>query len=111
MLETVASATPFLAQVIFTGSPGVGRLVARTAAVTLTPCVLELGGKDAAILCEDADLSAALPMVLRGTFQVGAQRACLLSLEGARCCTDCAVPAHPAPQNSGQNCVGIGGAA
>ena len=56
---------------IFTGSPGVGRLVARTAAATLTPCVLELGGKDAAILCEDADLPAALPMVLRGTFQVG----------------------------------------
>ena len=45
---------------------------------TLTPCVLELGGKDAFILCEDADMGVAVPTALRGSFQ-----------------------------NSGQNCVGI----
>lgn len=39
----------------FIGSPGVGKLVMRAAADTLTPVLLELGGKDAAIVCEDCD--------------------------------------------------------
>ena len=111
--------------VIFTGSPGIGKLVMRGASTvrgaalaagpvswvglawylaavpsadpsrgarsrphtrdlrappsqTLTPVVLELGGKDPFIVCEDADLAVAVPTALRGTFQ-----------------------------NSGQNCVGI----
>ena len=34
-----------------------------------TPVVLELGGKDAAILCEDADLGQAVPIIMRGTYQ------------------------------------------
>lgn len=38
------------------GSPAVGKLVMRDAAATLTPVVLELGGKDAAIVCEDCDM-------------------------------------------------------
>ncbi len=42
-------------QVTFIGSPEVGKLVMRAAAETLTPVVLELGGKDAAIVCEDCD--------------------------------------------------------
>ena len=33
----------------------VGKLVMRDAASTLTPVVLELGGKDAAVVCEDCD--------------------------------------------------------
>jgi aldehyde dehydrogenase (NAD+) len=43
----------------FIGSPAVGKLVMRAAADTLTPVVLELGGKDAAIICEDCDYSQA----------------------------------------------------
>ena len=39
------------------------------AARTLTPVTLELGGKDAFIVCHDADLGQALPTALRGAFQ------------------------------------------
>lgn len=54
---------------IFVGSTGVGRAVARGAADTLTPITLELGGKDAFIVTEDADLDAAVATGLRGAFQ------------------------------------------
>lgn len=54
---------------IFVGSTGVGRAVAAGAAPTLTPVTLELGGKDAFVVCDDADLDAALAAGLRGAFQ------------------------------------------
>ena len=44
-------------KVTFIGSPGVGKKVMATAADSLTPVVLELGGKDPMVLCDDADLS------------------------------------------------------
>jgi acyl-CoA reductase-like NAD-dependent aldehyde dehydrogenase len=46
-------------KLVFVGSTGVGRAVMAAAAQTLTPVVLELGGKDAFIVCEDADLAQA----------------------------------------------------
>ncbi|RCH82326.1 Meiotic Sister-Chromatid recombination aldehyde dehydrogenase, partial [Rhizopus stolonifer] len=64
--------------VTFIGSPAVGKLVQRNAADYLVPCVLELGGKDCAILLKDADLVQAIPVLMRGVFQ-----------------------------NCGQNCIGI----
>lgn len=42
--------------IFFTGSPGVGRIVAAKAAETLTPTVLELGGKSPVIVDESADV-------------------------------------------------------
>jgi acyl-CoA reductase-like NAD-dependent aldehyde dehydrogenase len=45
-------------KIIFIGSPGVGKIVMRNAAETLTPVVLELGGKDAAIVFDDAGAEA-----------------------------------------------------
>jgi acyl-CoA reductase-like NAD-dependent aldehyde dehydrogenase len=45
----------FADKITFIGSPGVGKLVMKRAAETLTPVILELGGKDCAIVCEDAD--------------------------------------------------------
>ncbi len=54
---------------IFVGSDAVGRKVMAAAAPTLTPLTLELGGKDPFIVCEDADLDAAVAAGLRGTFQ------------------------------------------
>lgn len=56
-------------KLIFVGSTGVGRKVMEAASANLTPVVLELGGKDAFILCEDANLNAAVPTALRGAFQ------------------------------------------
>ncbi len=48
----------------FTGSSGVGKEIGRRAADLLKPCTLELGGKSAAIVLEDVDLAAAVPMLV-----------------------------------------------
>jgi len=42
--------------IFFTGSPEVGKIVMRRASETLTPVVLELGGKSPFIITEDADI-------------------------------------------------------
>ncbi|CAG8454984.1 9445_t:CDS:2 [Cetraspora pellucida] len=60
------------------GSPQVGKQVMSSSSTTLTPCTLELGGKDCAILRQDVNLSKVIPIVLRGVFQ-----------------------------NAGQNCIGL----
>lgn len=65
-------------KIFFTGSTAVGRKVAATAAESLIPTCLELGGKDALIVCDDADLNHTLSICLRGIYQ-----------------------------NAGQNCIGI----
>ncbi|CAG8529675.1 16903_t:CDS:10 [Funneliformis mosseae] len=64
--------------ITFVGSCEVGKQVMKAASDNLTPCILELGGKDCAIIRHDANLSQALPITMRGTFQ-----------------------------NAGQNCVGL----
>src|SRR5699024_5369949 len=46
-------------KVVFVGSPATGRRVAAAAAERLVPCVLELGGKSANIVFDDADLERA----------------------------------------------------
>jgi acyl-CoA reductase-like NAD-dependent aldehyde dehydrogenase len=46
-------------KVSFTGSVATGRKVAQACAGQLIPCSLELGGNDAMIVCEDADLDRA----------------------------------------------------
>jgi betaine-aldehyde dehydrogenase len=48
----------------FTGSAAVGREIGRLAAEKLKPCTLELGGKSAAIILEDADLESTLAMLV-----------------------------------------------
>lgn len=45
-------------QIVFTGSVQTGIAIASAAARNVVPCVLELGGKSAAIVHEDADLAA-----------------------------------------------------
>jgi acyl-CoA reductase-like NAD-dependent aldehyde dehydrogenase len=46
-------------KLFFTGSVMVGKQLMREAGKTLTPLVLELGGNDAMLVCEDADLNRA----------------------------------------------------
>ncbi|MCC6335257.1 MAG: aldehyde dehydrogenase [Myxococcales bacterium] len=57
----VEESTALLAEkwdfIFFTGSTGVGRIVAAAAAKHLTPVVLELGGKSPALVDEDVDLA------------------------------------------------------
>jgi len=49
---------PLVRNVNFTGSVATGRHVMKMAANNLTPVTLELGGNDAALILEDADLNA-----------------------------------------------------
>lgn len=65
-------------KVFFTGSTKIGKMVAIAAAKRLIPVVLELGGKDPFVVCEDAELRHAAAICLRGVFQ-----------------------------NAGQNCIGV----
>jgi aldehyde dehydrogenase (NAD+) len=57
------TANPELDKFTFTGSSAVGKEIGKLAAEKLKACTLELGGKSAAILLEDADLDATLPML------------------------------------------------
>ncbi len=50
----------------FTGSTGVGRMVAQAAAKNLTPVTLELGGKSPAILDPSSDLATVAPRLAFG---------------------------------------------
>jgi acyl-CoA reductase-like NAD-dependent aldehyde dehydrogenase len=54
--------------VVFTGSVATGRKVNVAAAEQMIPCVLELGGKDPAIVLPDADLDAAAKKIAWGAF-------------------------------------------
>jgi acyl-CoA reductase-like NAD-dependent aldehyde dehydrogenase len=59
---------PGVAKVFFTGSAAVGRSVASAAAELLRPVALELGGKDAMLVLEDADLERSVEGALWGSF-------------------------------------------
>ncbi len=53
----------------FTGSPETGTLVMAAAAANHTPVTLELGGKSPQVVFADADLDAALPVILNAIIQ------------------------------------------
>jgi aldehyde dehydrogenase (NAD+) len=59
---------PDVDKVTFTGSPGVGRQILRSAAGNLKRVTLELGGKSANIIFPDADLDAAVKAAGSGVF-------------------------------------------
>jgi acyl-CoA reductase-like NAD-dependent aldehyde dehydrogenase len=66
-------------KLFFTGSTAVGHAVASAASKRLLPVVLELGGKDPFIICDDyASIDHATDICMRGVFQ-----------------------------NAGQNCIGV----
>ena len=62
-------------KIVFTGSVATGRKVMAAAASNLTPVVLELGGKDPAVVCRDADLDRAARGIVWGAF-VNAGQTC-----------------------------------
>jgi aldehyde dehydrogenase (NAD+) len=59
--------------IAFTGSPQVGAMVQTAAARNHIGCVLELGGKSPQIVFEDADLEAALPVIVGAIIQNAGQ--------------------------------------
>jgi succinate-semialdehyde dehydrogenase/glutarate-semialdehyde dehydrogenase len=58
---------PKVDKIVFTGSTPVGRDVMIAASHQMTPVVLELGGKDAAIVAKDADLPRAAKGIVWGS--------------------------------------------
>jgi acyl-CoA reductase-like NAD-dependent aldehyde dehydrogenase len=60
-------------KVVFTGSVATGKRVMRAAADTLTPVVLELGGKDAFVVDGDADVERAARAAVWGAFSNAGQ--------------------------------------
>ena len=62
------SAHPDINQVVFTGSVATGIAIASAAAKNVVPCILELGGKSAAIVHSDADLEAMETDIRKGIF-------------------------------------------
>ena len=55
-------------KVLFIGSPAVGKLVMKAASATLTPVILELGGKDPFIVFNDAEFEHVVDIAIRGAF-------------------------------------------
>jgi acyl-CoA reductase-like NAD-dependent aldehyde dehydrogenase len=62
-----------LGGISFTGSVRTGQAIARAAAQTLVPVTLELGGKSANIIFNDADLDRAIAGAVAGIFAAGGQ--------------------------------------
>ncbi len=56
---------PDVAKISFTGSTAVGKTIARDGAATMKRVTLELGGKSANVLLDDADLDTAIPLALQ----------------------------------------------
>ena len=65
------SADPLVDMITFTGSTATGRAILAAAAPTVKKTLLELGGKSAHIVLDDADFSASLPLA--------AMMACVMS--------------------------------
>jgi len=60
--------------VSFTGSTGVGRQIVVTAGQRLAKVSLELGGKNALVVCDDADLDHAVHWIIQSAFSNSGQR-------------------------------------
>ncbi len=65
---------PDICGITFTGSSQIGKRIAEVCGKTLKRCSLELGGKNAQIVMDDADLDLALDGVLWGAFGTTGQR-------------------------------------
>jgi aldehyde dehydrogenase (NAD+) len=64
---------PGIDHISFTGSPTVGTLIQQVAAQRHCPVTLELGGKSPQIIFADADLDAAIPVVVNAIVQNAGQ--------------------------------------
>ncbi|KAM0965868.1 hypothetical protein TB2_021383 [Malus domestica] len=71
--ETGEALVSSVDKIIFVGSPGVGKMIMKSAAENLTPVTLELGGKDAFIVCEDVDVEHVSQIAVRAVLQSSGQ--------------------------------------
>ncbi|MFJ2828125.1 aldehyde dehydrogenase family protein [Streptomyces sp. NPDC087263] len=72
-IAEVLIADPRVRAVNFTGSTGVGRIIGAHAASHLKPAVLELGGKNAVVVLDDADVDYAVDAVTFSVFMNSGQ--------------------------------------
>lgn len=63
-----------VAAITFTGSTGVGRRIAAKAAARGVPMQAEMGGKNAAVVLDDADFDLAVEQVMLGAFRSTGQK-------------------------------------
>ena len=59
---------PLVRKISFTGSTNSGKAVLRQAAENVTPCMMELGGKNALIVMPGCDLDEIIPVAYDGAF-------------------------------------------
>jgi succinate-semialdehyde dehydrogenase/glutarate-semialdehyde dehydrogenase len=71
--RTGAALVDFVDYIQFTGSTPVGRSIGKRAVERLIPFSLELGGKDAAIVCADVDPMQAAIGLIQGAFENNGQ--------------------------------------
>ncbi|KAH0842639.1 hypothetical protein AYO21_08041 [Fonsecaea monophora] len=64
---------PAIGRISFTGSVDIGRIVAQQGAQNIVPVTLELGGKSANIILDDAELDRAIPGSVAGIFAASGQ--------------------------------------
>ncbi len=64
---------PLVEAISFTGSTGVGKGIQQSVAQTLTRTQLELGGKNPAVILEDADLDLAADAVVKAAYACAGQ--------------------------------------
>lgn len=72
-LGPMFTAHPNVDKISFTGSIATGKKVMAAAAPTLKRVTLELGGNDAAIICEDVDIEAIIPQLAISSFLCSSQ--------------------------------------
>lgn len=64
---------PDVAKVTFTGGTATARAIMSAAGQALTPALMELGGKGAMIVCDDADVDAAVADALTGIYMANGE--------------------------------------
>eukprot|EP01010_Urceolus_cornutus_P003597 NODE_512_length_1587_cov_153.259428_g390_i0.p1 GENE.NODE_512_length_1587_cov_153.259428_g390_i0~~NODE_512_length_1587_cov_153.259428_g390_i0.p1 ORF type:complete len:480 (+),score=135.01 NODE_512_length_1587_cov_153.259428_g390_i0:78-1442(+) len=80
-VQVVQGGVPLITEVLqqkfdlifFTGNSRVGRVVLRAASEHLTPCVLEMGGKNPVVVAEDANIPVAARKIVDGRFKNAGQ--------------------------------------
>ncbi|MEI9414031.1 aldehyde dehydrogenase family protein [Mesorhizobium sp. Cs1321R2N1] len=65
--------SPIVTVLTFTGSTAVGKQLAKLASNNLQRCILELGGHSPVVICQDADLTKAVPAISEYKFECAGQ--------------------------------------
>src|SRR5580692_10590022 len=68
IVGTELAGNPDVARIAFTGSTQIGKLVGKNALDTMKRFTLELGGKSANIILDDADFAKAIPMAVNACY-------------------------------------------